>query len=89
MKKFKEMAKFQVLRQGFSSEIDPLNEDSMDLIFGGKQIIKCSKGYHQDFDNKGNTIIRCGCGYSLTDDGKPDDSKIEKPEIPSGPVNQG
>ena len=48
------MENFSVLRQGFSSEIDPLNEDAMDLIFGGDKVITCNQGYSVSTDDKGN-----------------------------------
>lgn len=72
------MENFSVLRQGFSSEIDPLNEDAMDLIFGGDKVITCNQGYSVSTDDKGNPVLKCGCGYSCVED----DGKVEKPDLP-------
>lgn len=48
----------EVLRNGISSDVQALNEDAFNDIFGGA--MSCKKGY-SEFDDG---TMKCGCDYT-------------------------
>lgn len=62
------MNDLEILSNGLSDQLDPMNPMELEMVYGGfdyNTVVKCDKGY-----KSGGTVV-CKCGYNIVTPAKP------------------